>query len=106
MKKNVVSQALVICLMLAGVAVANGQGLYVESKVTGGQDGDEIITTYMMPKKMKAVSSGGEDIEVIRLDREVMYSINTKEKTYSEVTFAEMEKMMKEAGAEMNEKMA
>lgn len=90
--------------MLVAMALpAAGQGLVWESVTKGGPAGETASpsTTYMMPGKMKHVTDDG-NIVIVRLDREKMYTVKPADKTYWEMTFAEMEQMMKAATAKMD----
>ncbi len=94
-----------VMLSLLVCAAAFGQGMYWESTTTGGRQGDKarISKTYYMPKLFK---TDGEDegISVIlMLEKGMMYTINANKKTYSEITVAEMEEVMKGAGAAMDD---
>jgi hypothetical protein len=92
---------------LALTAGAFAQGFYYESVTKGGPLGDQGRTskTYAMPKMFKHVDQGGE-IMVARLDQEKFYGINTSEKSYWEMTFAEMEAMVKQLSAKGDKRMA
>ena len=100
-------------LLLAAVVFATqsalAQGLYYESVLKGGpfKEGSENQSkTYLMPKMMKHVNAQDQDFLIIRLDKEKIISVDTKKKTYSEQTFAELEKSMKAASAKMDKQMA
>ena len=89
---------------LIGLA-AYGQGMYWETRMTG--HGQESMTKmYAMPKMFKTTESDEGDAVIVRLDKELIYQINAKEKTYSEMTFAELEVMMKKMGGKMDDAMA
>ena len=55
---------------------------------------------------LKETSIGSEEATVFRLDKQMMYTINDKEKTYSSVTFDQLEGSMKSLGSKMDEHMA
>jgi hypothetical protein len=59
-----------------------------------------------MPKMMKTVSTQDGNTMIIRIDQEKMFSIDSKAKTYWEMTFNEMEAAMKGASAKMDAQMA
>lgn len=82
------------------------QGLYWESTISGGSVGERNEQMWAVPKKMKGVTKGTGETFIVRLDKEVFITIDPTEKTYSEMTFAEMEEMMKKVGGEMDSKMA
>ncbi|HUI65132.1 MAG TPA: DUF4412 domain-containing protein [Bacteroidota bacterium] len=93
--------ALCLVLLFAGSALA--QGLYWESttNTSGGPMGDRTTNSqnYAMPKMFKIVNA--PKVMILRLDQEKMYDINTGTKTYSEMTFAEIENYAKKAGDKM-----
>ena len=52
---------------------------------------------------MRTFAGGmGDHVEIVRLDQDKIYSLNTKKKTYSETTFAEQRAKMQEAMDAMN----
>lgn len=85
-------------------AAAYGQGIYWESTHSGG--GDTPQKSYAIPKMFKHVDEEESQVMIVRLDREMMYAIDMQKKTYWQMTFAEMEAMMKKAGAKMDAAMA
>lgn len=91
--------------VLAGAVslTATAQGLYWESVSKGGPAGDSAraTATYMMPKKMKVEMGDGGEV-IVRLDKERAYICDGKDKSYFEMTFAEMEDMMKRANTRMD----
>jgi hypothetical protein len=98
--------ALVLLTMIGTALLA--QGLYYESVTKGGMLGDKEIpsSTYLMPKMFKHVSQPEGNAIIIRMDQQKLYNVNPKEKTYSEMTFAEMEQAMKQMSAKMDSRMA
>lgn len=96
--------AVLLAVALAVPAVA--QGLYWESTMTGGPVGERTEEMWAMPKMMKGVTKETGETFIVRLDKELLITIDPKEKTYSEITFAEMESMMKKASGQMDAKMA
>jgi hypothetical protein len=82
---------------------ASAQGLYWESASNTGsaQNAQEVSRGYAMPKMMKIVRPA--NVMIIRLDREVIYSIDIQKKSYMEMTFAEMEQWMQGASSKMDE---
>ncbi len=92
--------AFACALTLAGSAW--GQGLYWQSKTTGTV-GEYMSETWAVPKKMKIVQLGKyPTISIVRLDKEVMWQLNAAKKTYSEMTFAQMENVARKAGGKMD----
>ncbi len=98
--------ALVLLTMIGTALLA--QGLYYESVTKGGMLGDKEISssTYLMPKMFKHVSQPEGSAVIIRMDQQKMYNVDPKEKTYSEMTFEEMEQQMKKMSAKMDSQMA
>ena len=91
-----------LMLALSTAVGAFGQGVYTESKASGGPlPHEQLHKMYYMPGMFKT-TTGDENYMIVRLDKEIIYVVKPKDKTYSEITFAEIEAMMKKA----NEKMA
>ncbi len=90
-----------LCLALLVSFSALGQGLYWESTTTGGPMGDKgsLSQNYAMPKMFKIVSP--TKIMILRMDQEKIYDADPAKKTYSEMTFAEMEAYAKKASDKM-----
>lgn len=84
--------AVLCCLASAGAAAA--QGVYWESQVTAGGGMERVTQNYAMPKMTKVVGSDGK-VVIIRTDQEKVISINTKKRTYQEMTFSELESSSK-----------
>jgi len=87
---------------------AFGQGLYTESTTSGGPLGDRVMKglSYYMPRMIKAVSDDEGNAMVFRMDRQVVYEVHPKDKTYSETSFAEWETKMKGLNSKMDVRMA
>jgi len=97
-----------LCLALLIAVSAFSQGLYWESTTTGGPMGDKgsASQSFAMPKMFKIVNP--TTVMIIRMDQEKVYTIDPAKKTYSEMTFADMEAFAKKAGdrmAQMKEQM-
>jgi len=92
--------ALFTLLLIMGLSqLAVSQGLYWESNEKSGREKkDHVTKSYAMPKMFKVDREGQQSV-IVRLDQEKFISIDDKEQTYAEMTFTEMESMMKEAGA-------
>ena len=108
MERTIIRGVVGICIA-AGLAVTGyAQGVYWESTRSGGRMGEKVAVEkmYYMPKKFKMESSDEAQAMILRLDKELMTSIETKEKTYWEMTFAEMGGMMKKAGSKMDAQVA
>jgi len=93
-----------VVIIVAFAACAYAQGLYWESKSSGSQDVERTSQHYYMPKMFKNVDDG--TVVIFRLDKEVLYTITPKEKTYRQITFAEMEAAMKKGGEKLDQQMA
>lgn len=103
MKSTGTRMVLILLALAMGLSGAFGQGMYWESTVTGEAiDGSDLMKTWYMPKMLKLQSRQDGDYSVLRLDQEKMYMIKPGNKTYSVMTFAEMEEGMKKAGAQMD----
>jgi len=100
-------------VMLFSCVVARAQGqVYTESVTTGLSQKQMNTKSYYMPKMFKMIQNSGNVI-IIRLDKELMISVNNENKEYSQMNFAELEAKMKElrskvdtAMQEMQKKMA
>ncbi len=92
--------ALVAALALPGFA----QGLYWESVIKDSRSDEKgrVSRFYYMPKKYKAAMGGEKQAAIIRLDKDEMVMIDNEEKSYWEMSFKEMEVMMKGMGAQMD----
>ena len=101
--------AIMTLLVFGLAATAAAQGLYWESTMAGGPIGERHEQMWVVPKMMKGVTQETGETFIVRLDKELFITIDPKEKTYSEITFADMEKMMKKVNpklAEMQKKLA
>ncbi len=105
-------QAIWVFVALCVAVPAFAQGLYTQSKVEGGAMGERTSEMFAMPKKFKTVdqqNSAGAGARatpgttmIVRLDKEVLWTIDPAKRTYSEMTFAELEGMMKKAGGKLD----
>ena len=94
--------ALLIAIVVALSAfTATGQGLYVESRNTSG---DEIEKFWYMPHMFRTTDDNGK-ITVIRLDKELIYNIDPEKRTYTEFLFSEMKGMKDKAAAMLKKRM-
>jgi hypothetical protein len=98
-------------LLVATLVVISGlsaQGLYYESVFKGGPFGENGngSKTFMMPGKFKNLNIADQDFIVVLSDQEKMISVSTKDKTYWEMSFAEMEQAMKGMSSKMDAQMA
>jgi hypothetical protein len=91
------------------VSVVKGLGGMMNSTVTSTEtvQGDKMVSdheTKMDSKLMKLMGAGKPvtTTSIIRLDKELFWDINHKDKTYTELTFAQMRQMMDSLGAMMS----
>jgi GLPGLI family protein len=100
MNKRIV--AIVVALFVA--VIAYSQGLYWESGTSGGALGDRVIASqsYYMPHMFKSTTADMGNVTIVRLDKKMIYQIDSNQKTYSEMTFDEWEAQMKTMGAKMD----
>jgi hypothetical protein len=90
----------VVVAALAWAGSANAQGLYWETSNTGGQNGPQKAQFWAMPKMMKISAEDGNTV-ILRSDQDKLISINTKEKSYWEMPFAQLEEMSKQMQTQM-----
>jgi hypothetical protein len=106
MKNIILKGTILIVLTVAAIGIVVGQGLYWESTTTVSiTKGKEIHSTSCYRPHMFKQSSG-KSVTIFRLDKEMMYLIDTQKKEYSEMTFAELEAFTKKANKELEGKMA
>lgn len=98
--------ALVAIFVIGLAASAVAQGLHWTSTKKGGPIGERTEDMWVVPKKLKSVTKETGEALIVRLDKELFITIDSKENTYSEITFAEMESTMKKAGGKMDAQMA
>jgi hypothetical protein len=96
---------MVLAFSLALLSTAWGQGLYWESTISSssGSMKDQLTKAYYIPKMFKVESPAESAATILRMDKQLMLIVNNKEKTYSEMTFSELEAMMKSASGQMDE---
>jgi hypothetical protein len=106
MKNIILKGTILVVLTVAAIGIVVGQGLYWESttKMPVG-DGKEMLSTSCYRPHMFKQSSENS-VSIFRLDKEMMYLIDTQKKEYSEMTFAEMEAYAKKANKKLEGKMA
>jgi len=102
MRFKPVSTLVVAVLILIPVCVFS-QGLYWESK-TSGSRGEWTSKSYYMPKMFKIISGEGNQEMIFRLDQEKIYRVQPDKKTYTEMTFEDLEKTAKSMQAKMDER--
>ncbi len=108
MKQRVLNRVTLSMIVLLVAASGYAQGLYWESVTTGGPGGvnGQKSEFYYMPRMFKNVESNRQEEIIFRLDKDMMIHLDHGKKTYYEISFDEMERMMKKAGAVMDEQMA
>lgn len=106
MKHTGIRLTMVVLCVVGLAASALAQGLYWESTMSGGPIGERHEQMWAIPKKMKGVNKETGEAFIVRLDKELFITIDPKEKTYTEMTFAEMEGTMKKVGGKMDARMA
>lgn len=95
----------VVLLLLHAVSVF-AQGMYWESTTTA-PDGQRMERHAYMPRMFKTVTDAGAgEVVIVRLDKEVMYTLDSQKQTYSEMSFAELEQTMQHASGQMDAAMA
>jgi hypothetical protein len=102
MKTAGIRAALIIALLAVFAVGAGAQGLYWESIVSSDKmQQKEVMKTWYMPKMLKIETGESGDYAILRLDQEKMYMVRTKNKTFSVMTFADLEKGVKQANEQM-----
>ncbi|MDD8018510.1 MAG: DUF4412 domain-containing protein [Bacteroidota bacterium] len=95
---------LIATLLLCSAAFTFAQGLYWQS-TTDGVRTKHSEESYAVPKMFKMVRSteaGEGSIMIARLDKQLIWNLNPEKKTYSEITFADLEKMAEKGAAKMD----
>ena len=105
MKHSILRNAGTAAVLVIAAAAAWAQGVYWESTMTGTGMEPKASKMYYMPRMFKHVDVSTGEAMIVRLDKQMMYRVDPKDKTYSEITFADMEAKMKKAGATMDAKM-
>ncbi len=108
MKNIILKGTILIVLIVTAIGMVLSQGLYWESTTTILiANGKQIHSTSSYISHMFK-QSAENNVTIFRLDKEMMYLVDTQKKEYSEMTFAEMEAYTKKANKkleEMNEKL-
>ena len=109
MKHQPVWKALGLVLALCTVVPAYGQGVYWETVMTGGPGPmgkkERVSTMSHIPGRIKSVDADGK-VMIVLIEKKMLYQLDPAKKTYSEMTFDELEGAMKEVAGAMDEKMA
>ena len=93
--------------LFAACTVSLSQGLYWESSTESPLLKQKTLhSTYAyMPGMMKQESKENGSATIFRLDKQLMISLNERNKTYSEMSFDDLESMMKKKSSGMDQKM-
>lgn len=106
MKSIVTRTAALALFLVVTVAGAVAQGLYWESAITSDRtEGTDVMKSWYMPRMMKIQTGKEGEYVILRLDKEKFIMVKDKAKTYSEMTFAEMEENMKRTSAQLEKAM-
>jgi hypothetical protein len=105
-----IRRSFLVVLLAASAGAANAQifrsDLTVHQTTTstgmmgGGGGGPQNSTIYFSGNAMKHSSADGNDF-IMRFDQQKMVYIDNKKKTYSEMTFDELQQMMDKVGEQM-----
>jgi len=101
-------KVIAVTMLLGFATSAFAQGMYWQSK-SEGLGAPTTSENFAMPKKFKIVHTSaakGGSITIARLDKGLFWTLRPERKTYTEMTFAEMEQMMAKAGAKLDDAMA
>ncbi len=82
----------ILALAVLMVVLASAQGLHwkATSKAMGKEMNHEF---FFMPKMMKTVTDAGE-VMILRMDKKMIYTVDAKQKQYSETSFDEVDSLM------------
>ena len=96
-----------LTLTIALCSFALSQGLYWESSTTSPMLKQKTLrsTFTYMPGMMRQESSENGSATIFRLDRKLIISINERNKTYSEMSFDDIESAMKNKGAGIDKRL-
>lgn len=96
---------IIFCLLILP-AFALAQGLVIETTMSGGPLGNDTQANSSMavPKKFKTGLRKNEYV-LVRLDKDMIYRVNTEKKTYMELTFTQLEEKRKNMMAQMGPQM-
>lgn len=104
----VVTFTLALVSLLVVPGYADFEGFWLQTTVTESNlpmASKESVTTqekiFHKPGMMKVVDLNAGEMMILRLDKEVIWQVDTKESTYAEVTFAEMEEASDERKKQM-----
>lgn len=99
---------ILVAMVLLASVYCRAQGLYWESKISGGPLGDNAKESkfYYMPKMFKSLDIEKNEASIFRLDKKLFITIDYEEKTYSEITFDEMDSVLSKMSVKVDSKMA
>jgi hypothetical protein len=101
MKNIILKGSILVALTVVAIGIVVAQGLFWESTTTVPiANGKEIHSTSCYRPHMFKQSSENS-VSIFRLDKEIMYLIDTQKKEYSEMTFAEMEAYAKKTNKKL-----
>jgi len=105
--KNIIRTTALFCLVISVLGSAYCQGLYWENIITrDGKPDTTVSKSYYMPKMFRESGGAGEGGIIVRLDKKLFIVVNDDKKEYSEMTFDELERVMKKVGGQMGGAMA
>lgn len=96
-------QVKIIVLLLVCAAITLSQGMHWTS-TSEGVGGKQTQESFALSKRMKIVQTGGDrggTVMIVRLDKELIWMINPEKKTYSEITFDELQQMVEKGKERM-----
>jgi hypothetical protein len=113
MRSNKTSTLCLLVFLFVVVPNASAQGffstdltIHQTQTTTGGRGGGKsAVTNYMSGNAVKTSNSDGTDF-VLRLDQQKMYMVDNNKKTYTEITFQQLEQMANQASALTQDKEA
>jgi len=85
---------------------AFAQGLTWESVITSPGGAEEVQKTFYMPGKMRSEDTRGDVVMISRFDQRKIITVNDRQKTYSESTFAELEQSMRQVDRMLDSNLA
>jgi hypothetical protein len=89
--------------VMVTAAVASAQGLHWKTTTTTAMGKEMKGEFFCMPRMIKTVSDDS-DVVVVRMDRKMIYTVDTKEKEYSETTFREVDSLMAKMAQKMKDR--
>jgi len=106
MRTTTIRSLVVAFVLFALAVVTRSQGLYWESKSSNEalkKEGTQ--KSFYMPKMFRQDEDSMGISVIVRLDKKLFITINWAAKEYSQMTFDEMEAMVKKAGSQVDEQM-